>query len=100
MTRATVPLVERLRVQAVEALHPDRKVCVWSLDQQVQVVGHEAVREAAPVVPLDRSPQHPHVCPAVVVVEVDQLLPVATSEHVKDPALELLTQSPRHTAQS
>jgi len=48
---AVVPLVEALGVDAVESVHAERDVGERSLDDQVEVVVHQAVRKATPVEP-------------------------------------------------
>jgi hypothetical protein len=76
--------VERLRVDAVDALHARAEVGLHRLDEQVDVVGHEAVREEVPALTRDRAAEQEQVRLPVDVVEEDRLLAVAAGEDMVD----------------
>jgi hypothetical protein len=93
---AIVALVEDLRVRAVEPLHPAREIRVRGLDQQVHVVVHQAIAEAAPLVAVDHAAQEGQVGAAVAIVDEDQLPAVATRIHVVEPTRDLFARLARH----
>jgi hypothetical protein len=45
-----VPFVKELRIDAVELSHADRQIAVRGFDQQMIVIGHEAVSVTNPVI--------------------------------------------------
>ena len=96
MANPTVPLIEGLCIHAVQPLHADRQAGMRRLEQQMNVVVHQAVRETAPPSFLDREPKQAQVRPAVDIVEIDRLLGIPTRIDVVDPTLDLFSGSPRH----
>jgi len=84
-----VPSVESLGVPAVEAPHPAREIGHGSLQQQVEVVRHEAVRVEAPLVAPDDLSQPVEEEEAVPVVEEDRLTGVASRRDVVERSGEL-----------
>jgi hypothetical protein len=77
-------MIERLRVAAFQALHPEREVRLRSLHQEVVVVGHEAVSEILPASPVSDVPADREEPLAVAFVANDPLLPVAAGRDVVD----------------
>jgi hypothetical protein len=69
---AVVPAVERLRVDAVQALHSDRQAPELGLDDKVVVVRHQAEDVDAPVLALDHVREETQKQAALVVVEEDR----------------------------
>jgi hypothetical protein len=96
MTNSTVPLIEGLRIHAVQPLHADRQAGMRCLEQQMNVIVHQAVRETAPSSFLDREPEQAQVRPAIGIVEIHRLLGIPTRIDVVDPTLDLFAGSPRH----
>ena len=76
-----VPTIERLRVDAIEKLHPTRQVGIRRLDEQVIVVAHQAVGMADPAVPHNHIAQHLQKPVAILIVEEDSLQRVAKSSN-------------------
>jgi hypothetical protein len=62
----------------------------------MHVVLHLAVRETAPPALLDRPREQPEIGQPVVVVEVDDLLAIASGVDVEDPILDLLARATSH----
>jgi hypothetical protein len=53
MALEAVPPVEPLGVDTVEPLHTDRDIAVRCLDEKVEVIRHQAIGVASPIVSLD-----------------------------------------------
>jgi hypothetical protein len=53
MAFVPVPPVEPLGIDTVEPLHADRNVALWCLDEKMEVIRHQAIGMAPPLVPLD-----------------------------------------------
>lgn len=95
---AAVERVERLRVVTVAALHPPPEVRLRRLDEQVDVVVHEAVREQQPSTLVDLAHQQPEVQPAIVVADEQWLAVVPARIHVVHCTGLFFTWPPRHTS--
>jgi hypothetical protein len=96
MADTTVPLVEALRIDAVQPLHPACQPAVRGLQQKMNMVVHQAVGETAPPSSLDRETEQAQVCPPIDVVEIDRLLGIPARIHVVDASLDFLAGSPGH----
>ena len=70
--RAVVPLVEPLRVDAVQPVHQPGHRVAAAFEDGVEVVRHQAERRARELVLERQTPQRVHERQAIVVVEVDQ----------------------------
>lgn len=55
MTKATMRAIEALRICRVEPVHPARKIRLRSLDQEMEMVGQQAVGLAQPAMASDDS---------------------------------------------
>jgi hypothetical protein len=95
-----VTVIELTRVRAVQPLHPGAQVRLRRLEQEMEVVVHQAVREAAPALPEDDLPEQRQVRAPVIVIGEDRGAVVATGVDVVDGSSLLLTRSPRHTSRS
>jgi hypothetical protein len=98
MAYAAVPEVEDLCVPALEKPHPLAEVGVGRLNQEVDMVVHEAVAQAAPSKPAGGGLQPAEVEPAISIVAVDGLTVISASEHVVDPAGLVLARLPGHSS--
>jgi hypothetical protein len=79
---APMSFVEAPGVAAVKRLHAGTEVCLRSFEKQMDVIRHEAVRQAPPPLPPDDLPEDRQVCPAVDVVEKDLAPIIAASEYM------------------
>jgi cell division FtsZ-interacting protein ZapD len=100
VTGVPVPLVERLRVHAVQPAHARAEIGLRRLHEQVDVIAHQAVREQSPTLPLDDLPQQRHIALPIDVIDIDRQLPNATRKHMHDRVGELFTRLPSHTGSS
>jgi hypothetical protein len=91
-----VSAIEPLRVDAVEIPHPVRQIVAGTVDQEVEVVSHEAVRSATPSMRSDDASEKSDELSSVPIVAEDRLLPVAACRYVIDTVVELYPGSPRH----
>lgn len=87
---APVALVEGTGVAAVQPLHPVAEVGIRRLDQQMDVVGHQAVGEQMPALALDDRDQEPRVQLVVLVVDKDATAIDAAGDDVIDAAGDLV----------
>ncbi|HEY7207603.1 MAG TPA: hypothetical protein VH416_05130 [Gaiellaceae bacterium] len=71
MATAAVSLVEPLGMDAAQPLHPAGELLLRRLEQQMDVIPHQRVCMAAPVVADDAFRQQREVAPAIVVVAED-----------------------------
>ena len=81
---AVVPLVEPLRVDAVQPVHEPGHRVAGAFEDGVEVVRHQAERRARELVLERQAPQREHERQAIVVVEVDQAAVDAASGGVED----------------
>src|SRR3954470_11050731 len=84
-----VPLVERLRVASLEAPHAEPEGRHRRLDDEVEVVRHQAMRQANPSVAFRGSRQLAKEERPVAIVVEDSLPPVAAVGDVVDPTSDL-----------
>ena len=98
MPAAVVPSVEGTRISRMEPMHPGAQVRLLSLNQQMHVVRHQAVREAQPPSSLDGSLEQRQIDPPVVVREKDAPTIVAAREHVVDAGGEFVARTTGHTS--
>jgi hypothetical protein len=95
---ASVACVEPGRVEAVQPLHPLRERRLAALDQQVEVVPHQAVGVEPPAVAVDDVPQDAEEPAPVVLVEVDQPAVDAAGGQVVRAVAERQTERAGHAA--
>jgi hypothetical protein len=95
-----VTVIELARVRAVQPLHPGAQVRLRRLDQEMEVVVHNAVRETPPPLPEDDLAEQRQVRAPVIVIGEDPGAVVATGIHVVHSSSLFLTRSPRHTSHS
>jgi hypothetical protein len=81
-----VPLVEAQRVEPIETVHALGEIRFSELEDDVVVVGHQAVGETDPVPMMDRLGQNRHEQAPVLVVEEDRRLPDAARREMHDAA--------------
>jgi hypothetical protein len=79
---ASVTLVEGAGVAAVQVAHALVEVRLWSLDDQVEVIPHDAADMHAPAVAPRDSAEEVEEQGAVLVVEDDRHVVVAAGDHV------------------
>jgi len=98
MSISIVPLIEKLRVAAVQQLHAEGQLWLHRLDDQVVVARHQAVRMAGPVVPSDHRAQQRQERFPVNIVEEDLAMIGATIGDVKDAVWKLASRLPWHAS--
>src|SRR5829696_5660165 len=99
MAGIAVPVVEPLGIGAVEPLHPGRDVRLASLDHEMEMIRHQAIRVAFPPQPPDDVFQNGEK-PNVVTLCVKDFLPaITTGDHVIDAAGKLESGQSRHSDQ-
>ena len=91
-----VPAVESLRVLPVQAPHASGQVRLGGLDEQVEVVRHQAVAVAVPVVGVDDLAQPVEEGVPIPVVEEDGFARIAPGGQVVEGAGELDAEWPSH----
>jgi hypothetical protein len=74
MAGSPMPFVEDLGIDAVQLPHPDREIAIWRFNEEMIVVGHEAVSVANPIVTIINMPVSSQEVLAVCVVLEDGLL--------------------------
>jgi hypothetical protein len=84
MTDPAVPLIEELRIDAIQLPHAEGEVAVRSFDQKMIVVGHEAVGVADPVVTFVDVLEGIEEVQAVSVILKNRLLLVPAGGHMID----------------
>jgi len=90
------PCVELLGVDAVQAVHPVREQRSPRLDDEVVVVGHQAIRVAVPAELPDRSSKEMHEEDTVKIVKEDGSLARATRGDVVDAIVQRAAWQPGH----
>ncbi|HZO50435.1 MAG TPA: hypothetical protein VFB26_09845 [Gaiellaceae bacterium] len=96
MPEATVPLVEPLRVEAVQTLHAAREALSARVEHEVVMSAHETERVHAPEEASDDPVQEREERAAVVVVAVDRDAAGATCVDVEEPVGEIGAKPARH----
>jgi rod shape-determining protein MreB len=91
-----VPVIERLRIPAVQQLHSGRNVAVRGLDEEVVMVRHQAVRVQPPLEPPHDVVDEEHEQDAVAIGEDDSLPAVAPRSDVVEGARELSAVAAGH----
>lgn len=79
-----MPPVEGLRVDAVELAHGVGEIGVRRFDEQMEVIGHQAVGMAKHIEPSERLPEDGQERISVNVIKKDRSLSVAAGSHVID----------------
>lgn len=95
-----VPSIELLGVRAVKLSHAVPEIGLTRLDEQMDVVVHQAVGETPPPLVLRDALEESEVSEPVEVVREDPFLVVAASEDVSDPRLVLVAWTSGHATQS
>src|SRR4051794_7642006 len=85
MADARPALVEGLRVETMQRVHPAPEVRLGRLDQHVHMVRHQAVRKAVPSELLHDTVKQLQIPLAILVVEKDQAPFNPAGEYVPDP---------------
>jgi len=93
---AAVSLVEALRVDPVEALHPAGEERAGGLDDEVVVGAHQAEGVGPPVAAVDHAGEEAEERTPVVVVPVGVRAGDGTGGDVVDPVREVASQLSRH----
>ncbi|HVM17069.1 MAG TPA: hypothetical protein VM290_05770 [Gaiellaceae bacterium] len=96
VSAAPVPPVEALRVDGVQPLHPGRDVRERRVHDQVDVRGHEAVRDALPAAAVDDVVEQPVEDVAVRLAAEEDLAEPGVDAEVVRRAGELGAWRPRH----
>jgi hypothetical protein len=98
VAEATVALVERLRVAALEALDAARQLGLGAVEDQVVVRRHQAERMHRPAEALGAGADVCEEEPPVVVVAEDRAPVHAARHHVEVPVRKRGSRHPRHAA--
>ena len=96
MTISVVPLIEKLRVAAVQYPHASGKFRLCRLDDQVAMSCHQAVRMTNPGVASDDGAEQSQERLTIDVVKKDLAVIRAAVGDVIDPFWKLLSCSPWH----
>jgi len=83
---ALVSPVEALGVAAVERAHTSRNVWVRRLDQEMEVVSHQAIGEALPIEPHNRAAEPAEEGQAIVRIGEDWDTGISACRHVIEAA--------------
>jgi hypothetical protein len=86
MALETLAPVKPLRVAAVQPVHSRRKCRFLHLEREMEMVGHEAIREALPLLASNREGQQREEPPTAVLVDKDVCGAVAARGDVEDAA--------------
>jgi hypothetical protein len=73
---------------------------VRRLDEQVDMVWHQAIGETPPPLTTRHATEHQEIDPAIKVIHKDVAAIIAAGEDMLDGILELLTRPPWHTRSS
>jgi hypothetical protein len=79
-----VPFIERHRMHGVQFSHPNRQTLGCAPEEQVVVVGQEAVRETAPAVSQGSLAEEAHEEGTIAVIHEDRATAVAARGYVVD----------------
>jgi riboflavin biosynthesis pyrimidine reductase len=90
-------LIRGSRIAAQELLHSHRHAAVAEHEDEVEVVRHQAVAQAGPVMACRDAGEAPEERDPVEVVVVDRLLTTPASAYVVDAARKFLASSSRHS---
>src|SRR3954468_6292075 len=97
---AAMPAVEGLGVLELQAMHALPEIRLRRLHEQVNVVRHEAVREADPAEPQDDHGEQPDVAAVVIVVDKDPPAFNAARIEMKGPVGKFESRFPSHDNKS
>jgi hypothetical protein len=89
--------VEVAPIEAVHVLHAPTEIRLRELNEEVHVVGHQAVRKAPPLAMKHDAAENRQVMPAIEGIAKDQLAINPTRIDVVDPARLFASQRSRHT---
>jgi hypothetical protein len=91
-----MPPVEGLRVDAVELAHGFGQIGVRGFEEQMEVIGHEAVGMTKHIEPAQRLPKDGQERIPVDVIDKDGGLGVAAGGHVIDGSREFYAEGSGH----
>jgi len=97
MSDSVVTTIEPLGVNTVEKVHSTRQARVRRLDQEVVIVGHQAICMTDPAVSVDNVGKDFEESGSITVVKKDVLLRIATTGNVVDSAFVLQPQRSGHS---
>jgi hypothetical protein len=100
MSGVPVTRVEASSVEPVEPVHPACEVRGRQPDEQVEVVGHQAVGQTAPPAATDRLREKRHEHAPVRVVDEDRLAPYTACRDVHGAADRLDARRPPHLGEN
>jgi hypothetical protein len=92
----SVAAVEPCGVASVEPVHTGREVCVRGLDNEVEVIGEQAIRVAPPAETFDDVGKRPQELLAVAVVTKDAFATIAPRRDVVEAVRNLYSRGSRH----
>lgn len=98
VSRSSMPVIEKLGIDAVHLAHAESEVTVRRLDEKMVVVVHEAVGMAKPAVPLIDMLKRPKKVLTVLIVLEHGFLFVATRGHMINSTGILYTKWTGHEA--
>jgi hypothetical protein len=98
VARALMALVECLCVTSVYALYAFAEISIGSLQEEVKVIAHQAVRKTPPPQGADNAAEQPQVEQAIRIVKVDGLAVVAARVDVVDAVDDILAGLPGHVS--
>jgi hypothetical protein len=96
MSELVVPVVERLRVKAVQPVHSRRQIRFRRRDEEVVMRAHQAVRLDRPLEPPDDVVEAELEVAPVVVRDKDAPAESRTRHHVIGHSGRLVARLPRH----
>lgn len=96
VTVQRVNSIEGLSESPVEPLHPIREIACRCLEDEVIVIRHQAVAEAAPLTPLRELVEEVKKQKVVVSIDEDLLSSVSATRHVEDAVRKLNSLRPWH----
>jgi hypothetical protein len=96
MSDVVMAPIEVVRMGAVQPMHPNCEVGVWRLDQQMEVIRHEAIRATCPGALEDDLFHHGEESPTVEIVEEDVSALSAAGRQVVDRSGRLEAWTSRH----
>jgi hypothetical protein len=95
-----MPVVEDPRIEPVEVLHATSEVPLGSLDQEVDMVRHQAVSQKPPLLRSRDAAKKRQIEPVIPLIAKDFLTAVSTRINVLKQSRRVLSKWPRHTTES
>lgn len=92
MAKSLVPAVTLLGINAIHVTHESREICPMSLEHEVVVIGHQAIRETSGIETFQGLSNDIEERPSVSVVFEDRLTPVAARGYVIERTREFQSQ--------